>query len=163
MTPSSREKTTQDRIRRNTGEAHPVDVYVGTRIKQRRIEQGMSQEKLSSALNVTFQQVQKYERGANRVGASRLYELSQALDVPVGYFFEGMPEAVSLADSALHAQGQDADFRQGSVLSRSETLRLVTNYYRISSDKQRRAIYAMVKALAEAEVWSAPPGTAQGA
>jgi len=146
----------EDRSRRKTGEAHPVDVYVGARMKQRRIEQGMSQERLGKELNLTFQQVQKYERGANRVGASRLFELSQALDVPVGYFFEDMPGYVSKADDSYSApgmeEGEDAPtFREGSVLSRSETLRLVTNYYRIGSDAQRRAIYEMIKGLAEAE------------
>lgn len=143
-----------DRSRRKTGEAHPVDVYVGARMKQRRIELGMSQEKLGNELNLTFQQVQKYERGANRVGASRLHELSQALEVPVGYFFEGMPGDVSHGEpiqGTPAAEGDAPDFREGSVLSRSETLRLVTNYYRLPTEKQRRAIYEMVKGLAEAE------------
>ena len=146
----------EDRSRRKTGEAHPVDVYVGARMKQRRIEAGMSQEKLGKELNLTFQQVQKYERGANRVGASRLFELSKALDVPVGYFFEDMPGHVSKESEGYGVagigEGEDAPaFREGSVLSRSETLRLVTNYYRISSDARRRAVYEMIKGLAEAE------------
>lgn len=143
-----------DRSRRKTGEAHPVDVYVGARMKQRRIERGMSQEKLGNELNLTFQQVQKYERGANRVGASRLHELSQALEVPVGYFFEGMPGEVSNGGQiqSTAAERDAPDFREGSVLSRSETLRLVTNYYRLPSEKQRRAVYEMLKGLAEAEV-----------
>ena len=80
---------------RKTGKAHPVDVYVGARMKHRRIEFGLSQEKLGKILNLTFQQVQKYERGANRIGASRLFELSRALEVPVSYFFEDMPGHVS--------------------------------------------------------------------
>ena len=147
---------TTDRSRRKTGEAHPVDVYVGARMKQRRIEHGMSQEKLGKMLNLTFQQVQKYERGANRVGASRLFELSQALEVPVGYFFDDMPGHVSSDGEGYGVPGMsEADgapsFTEGSVLSRSETLRLVTNYYRISSDAQRRAVYEMIKGLSEAE------------
>lgn len=147
---------TTDRSRRSTGEAHPVDVYVGARMKQRRIEQGMSQEKLGKKLNLTFQQVQKYERGANRVGASRLFELATALEVPVAYFFDDMPGHVSQESAGYGVpgiqEGEDApSFREGSVLSRSETLRLVTNYYKISSDAQRRAVYEMIKGLAEAE------------
>ena len=147
---------TTDRSRRSTGEAHPVDVYVGARMKQRRIETGMSQEKLGKKLNLTFQQVQKYERGANRVGASRLFELSTALEVPVAYFFEDMPGHVSHENAGYGVAGMEdgegaPSFREGSVLSRSETLRLVTNYYKISSDAQRRAVYEMIKGLAEAE------------
>lgn len=147
----------EDRSRRKTGEAHPVDVYVGARMKQRRIELGMSQERLGKELNLTFQQVQKYERGANRVGASRLFELSRALQVPIGYFFEDMPGHVSQDEEGYGVpgmtEGEDAPaFREGSVLSRSETLRLVTNYYRIASDAQRRAVYEMVKGLAEANL-----------
>ena len=146
----------EDRSRRKTGEAHPVDVYVGARMKQRRIEVGLSQERLGKELNLTFQQVQKYERGANRVGASRLFELSKALDVPIGYFFEDMPGHVSHETSGYGVPGmteaEDAPaFREGSVLSRSETLRLVTNYYRISPETRRRAIYEMIKGMAEAE------------
>ena len=146
----------QDRSRRRTGEAHPVDVYVGARLKQRRIELGLSQEKLGKTLHLTFQQMQKYERGANRVGASRLFELSKALEVPVGYFFDHMPGHVSQETEGYGVPGMtDEDeapsFREGSVLSRSETLRLVTNYYRISSEDRRRAVYEMIKAMAEAE------------
>ena len=146
----------EDRSRRKTGEAHPVDVYVGARMKQRRIEAGLSQEKLGKQLNLTFQQVQKYERGANRVGASRLFELSTALNVPVGYFFEDMPGHVATNSDSYGVpgleEGEEAPaFREGSVLSRSETLRLVTNYYRISSDARRRAVYEMIKSMAEAE------------
>ena len=138
-----------DRTRRKTGEAHPVDVYVGARMKQRRIERKMSQEKLGNLLNLTFQQVQKYERGANRVGASRLFELSQALQVPVNYFFDDMPSHVGDAQAPMPTEAPG--FTEGSVLSRSETLRLVTNYYNISSDAQRRTIYEMIKGLADAE------------
>ena len=72
---------------------HPVDVHVGTRVRLRRTLLGMSQEKLGEAIGLTFQQVQKYERGTNRIGASRLYELSRVLDVPVGFFFEEIDPA----------------------------------------------------------------------
>src|SRR6478609_5765393 len=71
--------------------SHPVDVHVGARMRQRRTLPGMSQEKLGTAVGLTFQQIQKYERGANRIGSSRLYEFAKVLDVPVSYFFDEMP------------------------------------------------------------------------
>src|SRR5258707_1346983 len=77
------------------GRPNPIDVHVGSRIRRRRTLLGMSQERLGDALGLTFQQVQKYERGMNRVGASRLFALSQVLDVPISFFFDDVPEAVS--------------------------------------------------------------------
>ena len=143
----------EDRSRRKTGEAHPIDVYVGARMKHRRTELGLSQEKLGKELNLTFQQVQKYERGANRVGASRLFEMSRALNVPTEYFFDGIPADVS-GDFGSEVPSDTLNddtpkFHEGSVLTRSETLRLVTYYYRISSATQRRAVYEFVKAMGE--------------
>src|ERR1700731_4074916 len=76
------------RRRRKSDKPNPIDVHVGTRVRLRRTLLGMSQEKLGDALGLTFQQVQKYERGANRIGASRLYDLSRVLDVPVSFFFD---------------------------------------------------------------------------
>src|ERR1700719_3453420 len=73
----------------------PIDVHVGSRIRLRRTLLGMSQERLGDALGLTFQQVQKYERGMNRVGASRLFDLSRVLDVPISFFFDDLPETVS--------------------------------------------------------------------
>ena len=79
------------RRRRKSDKPNPIDIHVGTRVRLRRTLLGMSQEKLGDALGLTFQQVQKYERGANRIGASRLYDLSRVLDVPVSFFFDGTP------------------------------------------------------------------------
>src|SRR5277367_5561364 len=73
----------------------PIDIHVGSRIRLRRTLLGMSQERLGDALGLTFQQVQKYERGVNRVGASRLFDISRVLDVPISYFFDDMPEGMS--------------------------------------------------------------------
>lgn len=90
---SEKEPSSTDRSRsepRSSAAAGPVDVHVGNRIRLRRTLLGLSQEKLGEALGLTFQQIQKYERGANRVGASRLYDLSQVLDVPIGFFFDDM-------------------------------------------------------------------------
>ena len=145
-----------DRSRRTTGEAHPIDVFVGARIKQRRTEIGMSQEALGRHVNLTFQQVQKYERASNRVGASRLFEVAKALGVEIDYFFRGMPEDVESNASyseTLRYQclEDDVTCREGPILSRSETLRLIANYYRIQPGGRRRAIYELLKGLAEAE------------
>ena len=91
-----KQSSSSDRTRsetRSSAAAGPVDAHVGNRIRLRRTLMGLSQEKLGEALGLTFQQIQKYERGANRVGASRLYDLAQILDVPVGFFFDDMREA----------------------------------------------------------------------
>src|SRR5690348_14474320 len=77
------------------GRPSPIDVHVGSRIRLRRTLLGMSQERLGEALGLTFQQVQKYERGVNRVGASRLFDLSRVLDVPISFFFDDMPDSVA--------------------------------------------------------------------
>src|SRR6201997_5585917 len=74
---------------------NPIDKHVGSRVRMRRMMLGMSQERLGDALGLTFQQVQKYERGVNRVGASRLFDISRVLDVPISFFFEDMPEGMS--------------------------------------------------------------------
>src|SRR3982750_545860 len=80
------------RGRRKADAPHPVDIYVGARVKERRKALGISQEKLAEALGLTFQQVQKYERGANRVSASKLWEIARALKINVAYFYEGLEE-----------------------------------------------------------------------
>src|SRR4051794_33147217 len=88
-----RRQTDEAATKRNEKSAHPMDVHVGSRVRLRRTLSGLSQEKLGDALGLTFQQVQKYERGANRISASRLFTLSQVLDVPVSFFFEDMSVA----------------------------------------------------------------------
>src|SRR5690348_18309853 len=88
-------KTSDGRRRRQKSDKpNPIDIHVGSRVRLRRTLLGMSQEKLGEAIGLTFQQVQKYERGANRVGSSRLFDLGRVLDVPISYFFEDMPNAV---------------------------------------------------------------------
>ena len=85
--------------------SHPVDVHVGARMRQRRTLLGMSQEKLGTAVGLTFQQIQKYERGSNRIGSSRLFEFAKVLDVPVSYFFDEMP-ANALAGRPMSGRGR---------------------------------------------------------
>ncbi|MDA0707831.1 MAG: helix-turn-helix transcriptional regulator [Proteobacteria bacterium] len=123
----------------------PVDIHVGTRVRLRRTLLGMSQEKLGKALKLTFQQVQKYERGANRIGSSRLFQLSQILDVPVSFFFdEMMPETSRKAEGM--AEGNKQNFEVGK-LSRRETLELVRAYYKIPDATVRKKVFEMVKAV----------------
>src|SRR5262245_39091705 len=95
------------RGRMPSGKPNPVDVHVGSRVRLRRTLLGMSQEKLGEAIGLTFQQVQKYERGANRIGASRLWDLSRVLDVPVAYFFDEMsPSTSARSPSRLKGLGE---------------------------------------------------------
>ena len=122
----------------------PVDVHVGMRLRQRRTLLGMSQEKLAKAFGVSFQQVQKYERGANRISASRLHLLTKILDVPVSYFFEGLPSSVQ--DRPLPAE-PDAPDRMTS----RETLELVRAYYRILDPGVRKRLVDLARALGREE------------
>jgi transcriptional regulator with XRE-family HTH domain len=124
---------------------HPIDVHVGSRVRLRRNMLGLSQEKLGAAISLTFQQVQKYEHGANRIGASRLMELSQVLGVPVAFFFDDVDpvHAPAITEDALPA----AD--EGDHLQRLETIELVAAYYQISDVKLRRRLWELAKALCE--------------
>jgi len=135
------------------GTPNPVDIHVGSRVRLRRTLLGLSQEKLGEAVGLTFQQIQKYERGANRIGASRLFEFSRILDVPVSFFFDDMP------DASAGAEGQAAwglgDQSQSSLdpdpLTRRETLELVRAYYRIGDPQVRKRLFELAKSLGNAE------------
>jgi transcriptional regulator with XRE-family HTH domain len=131
----------------------PIDVHVGSRIRLRRTLLGMSQERLGEALGLTFQQVQKYERGANRVGASRLFDLARVLDVPISFFFDDMPEPLATtygSPAARRALGF-AEAQEGfgdDTMSRRETLELVRAYYRITDSAVRKRVFELIKSLA---------------
>jgi transcriptional regulator with XRE-family HTH domain len=135
---------------RRTGKPNPVDVHVGSRVRLRRTLLGLSQEKLGDALGLTFQQVQKYERGANRIGASRLFDLSRVLDVPVSFFFDDMSQDVPERSPAIEIEIDDMS--QGSFdvdpMARRETLELVRAYYRIKDPLVRKRVFELAKALA---------------
>jgi transcriptional regulator with XRE-family HTH domain len=140
------------RRRRKSDKPNPIDVHVGARVRLRRTLLGMSQERLGEAIGLTFQQVQKYERGANRVGASRLYDLSRVLDVPVSFFFDdiapidgngGNGAAAALNESPT--AGYETD-----PMVRRETLELVRAYYRIPDQQIRRRLFDLTKAIANA-------------
>ena len=123
---------------------NPIDIHVGSRIRLRRQLMKMSQEKLGDELGVTFQQVQKYERGANRVGASRLYRLSRVLEVPVQFFFEGLNDQTAITAMADNDQTPIVyDFIQSSDgVSRAES------FSRIKDSKVRRRVLELVRTLA---------------
>lgn len=127
----------------------PVDVHVGARLRLRRTLLGVSQEKLGEAVSLTFQQIQKYERGANRIGASRLFEFSRILDTSISYFFEDMPKSV--ADSyKTETRGLSDQIQEdidGDPMARRETLELVRAYYKIDDSLVRKRIYELVKAV----------------
>lgn len=136
------------RGRTEEGDPNPIDRHVGNKMRQRRTLLGMSQEKLGEELGLTFQQVQKYERGANRISASRLFDLSRVLDVPVGWFFEDMTEEVAAASPAALAAGAraPADVSEGDTLAKRETLELVRAYYRITNQSARQCLLELTKA-----------------
>jgi transcriptional regulator with XRE-family HTH domain len=146
------------RGRTPSGKPNPIDVHVGGRVRLRRTLLGMSQEKLGEALGLTFQQVQKYERGANRVGSSRLFDLSRVLDVPVSFFFDDMSDDIKAqAPSLLIGGGLEEPPQQAfehDPLTKRETLELVRAYYRITDAAVRKRVYELAKALADA---SDPP------
>lgn len=129
-----------------------IDLHVGQRVRLRRTLLGMSQEQLGAELNITFQQVQKYERGTNRVSASRLWDISQILDVSIGYFFDDMTELTMQHSPRRMAQGgRVADFGDDKVkdpMARRETLELVRAYYTIERPVVRKRVSDMVKSIA---------------
>ncbi len=133
----------------------PVDVHVGARLRLRRNLLGLSQEQLGKAGGLTFQQIQKYERGTNRMGASRLFQFAKLLDVPVSYFFDDVRgERAAIHPSAGFAEIEQTQLEGGphadaEVLHRRETLELIRAYYRITDKKTRRKVYELVKSMAE--------------
>lgn len=132
------------------GRANPIDEYVGTQLRQRRALMGMSQERLAEQVGVTFQQIQKYENGANRVSASRLYEFSNVLDVPVNFFFEsyGAENTGKMPSFALSDNDQSAFEGADDIMKRKETLELIRVYYSIENAKLRKDLFKIVKSMA---------------
>lgn len=131
--------------RKSFDNPHPVDIHVGQRVRERRILLGLSQSKLAQALGITFQQVQKYEKGTNRVGSSRLFDISEALGVSIPYFFEGYNKKSGSSES---------------VGLGTQALRLA-RYFGDLSDSQRDAVFLLVKSLAQSEVKEPPMQSAK--
>ncbi len=134
----------------------PIDVHVGARLRLRRNLLGLSQEQLGKASGLTFQQIQKYEHGTNRMGASRLYQMAKLLDVSVAYFFEEIPKEITEPELKLgFGESGQASLEgmpssgESELLHRRETLELIRAYYRITDSKQRRKIYELIKTMAD--------------
>lgn len=138
-------------MHRSPGGPNPVDIYVGSRVRQRRKLLGMTQVKLAEAIGLTFQQIQKYERGTNRVGSSRLFDLCRVLDVPISFFFDEMPAAVA-SSSPAQGGGMQEDPSSYSLdpMAKRETLELVRAYYKISNPNVRKRLFELTKAFAAA-------------
>ena len=133
--------------RQKSEHPNPIDIQVGSRVRLRRNMLGLSQEKLGEAIGLTFQQVQKYERGANRIGASRLHELSRVLDVPVMFFFDDVDPVRAPAIPAGFAE-PPAEAFESDPLRKRETIELVEAYYAIDDAAVRRRLLDLAKALA---------------
>ncbi len=117
---------------------HPVDVHVGQRVRQRRWMVGLTQQQLGDRVGIKFQQIQKYETGANRISASRIWDIAASMEVPVSFFFEG-----------LDGQAPDTGEARGDILTDKEALELVRAYYAIP-ENQRRRLFDLARALGEA-------------
>lgn len=129
------------------GRANLIDEHVGQRLRQRRTIAGISQEKLADMVGVTFQQIQKYENGANRISASRLFQFSTLLEVPVDFFFDDSAKLSVVGLSDTKQEGFDGP--QGDVMQEKETLELVRVYYSIKNPKVRKDFLKLLKSMAE--------------
>lgn len=139
--PKSKATSEPARYGRGTGVPNPIDVHVGKRIRMRRLLLGMNQETLANALGLTFQQVQKYEGGANRVSASRLAAMAEILKVPISFFFGDLP-----TDGAKPA-AEEREWRE--YLERPETIELIRLYYAIPDPQVRAQLLALAQSIAK--------------
>jgi transcriptional regulator with XRE-family HTH domain len=137
-------KLFEKRVRKK--QANPIDIQVGNRVRIRRMLIGMSQERLGDLLGLTFQQVQKYEKGINRIGAGRLYEVSRILNVPVNFFYEGVNEVTGQPGAGEPEGAPVMDF-----VSSGEGLQLSLAFMKIKDAKVRKRVLDLVKSLAEEE------------
>jgi transcriptional regulator with XRE-family HTH domain len=134
------------------GFPNPIDVHVGARVRLRRTLLGLSQMKLAEAIGLTFQQVQKYESGANRVSSSRLYDLAGILDVPLAYFFDEMSAGVSAQtpSALMRTKHRPENEQEKDPLAKRETLEFVRAYYKIEVPAVRKRVFELTKAVAKA-------------
>ncbi|MCD6036024.1 MAG: putative transcriptional regulator [Rickettsiales bacterium] len=128
---------------------HPVDIHVGKRLRSRRVMLGMSQESLGNGVGVTFQQIQKYEKGLNRVGASRLYEFSRVLEVPVAYFYEGLTSLSGRDDMSQAAFAEGSSTFEHEEITNKEVLSLVRAFNEIADPQARKNVVSLVRFLAK--------------
>lgn len=132
------------------GRPNPIDIHVGGRLRLRRTLLGLSQEDLGTALGLTFQQIQKYERGTNRIGASRLFDLARALGVSVDYFYDEMePEVMAASPRYMTGAVEEPEPQRIDPMGKRETLDLVRIYYKIGDPNVRKRVYELARALAQ--------------
>lgn len=132
----------------NKKQPNPIDIHVGSRVRLRRMMLGMSQEKLGESLGITFQQIQKYEKGTNRIGASRLQHIARVLTVPVSFFFEDAPGGVAAEAGGNGMAEQPSASYVVDFLSSSEGIQLNKAFIRIKDAKLRRKVIELVRAMA---------------
>jgi transcriptional regulator with XRE-family HTH domain len=123
---------------------HPIDIHVGGRVRLRRTMLGMSQDKLADSLGLTFQQIQKYEKGVNRIGASRMYEIANVLEVPIQYFYEDFGAG---GRAAGFAEGDDGAFMQ--LINSPEGIQLCRHFADIKDPKIRKRVIDLVRSISE--------------
>jgi len=137
------------------GGRNPVDVYVGSRLRLRRTVIGMSQERLGQAVGLTFQQIQKYEKGANRIGASRMYAFARVLEVAPGWFFEGIETHFGHAPPAKGFREEDVPFAdppEKNIAASREALELMRAYARVRDTGVRKGLFELIKAVADRDL-----------
>jgi transcriptional regulator with XRE-family HTH domain len=151
-------KAKSPRGRLNGGTPNPIDTHVGNRIKWRRKVLGLSQQQMADKMGLTFQQIQKYEKGLNRVGASRLWDISRVLGVSMDFFFADMPSEIESQSpmmlgkklpNSLHEDGPEIDY---DPMKRKETLELVTAYYNINNRKIAKYLFDLIVAVSKSDV-----------
>ncbi len=142
-------------MRKSRGGANAIDAYVGSRVRTRRTLLGLSLEKLGETLGVSYQQLQKYEKGSNRISASRLYQISKILDVPVSYFYEDMPD--ELGRKTLPVKPPPRDESEPDTMHKRETLELVRAYYGIENAAVRDRLRETIRAVAGERRRGRPP------
>ena len=155
MTTGSLKKSSRGRT--PSGQPNPIDVHVGNRIRLRRTLLGLSQEKLAGLLGLTFQQVQKYERGMNRVGASRLWDIGKVLEVPVSFFYEDMdpnvanqsPRMFSLPNATPECLAEEETEFESDPMNRKETIELVKAYYKIPNREAAKHMFDLIVAMSK--------------
>jgi len=150
-------ETEESDERSNSRRANPIDKHVGERVRMRRMLLGMSQERLGEKLGLTFQQVQKYEKGVNRIGASRLFDLAQVLGVPIQYFYDSMSSAVSGHLSAPGFADKPGDTYVADFLSSRDSVELNKAFARITDARIRRSIVDMVRSIAGEDATTTAP------
>ena len=132
---------------KKSGGPHPVDIHVGSRVRLRRMILGLSQDKLGDALGLTFQQIQKYEKGVNRIGASRMFQISQVLNVPVQYFFDDFTTTDTAGVEGVGESEAGDTFM--SLVNSPEGVQLCRYFARIEDPRVRRRVLELVKTLSE--------------